>query len=91
MGKLSTILKVSTHTEGKFIPFSLEQWPISGVHTTGIKNSENLSLILKLFISKWGRILPEIDWESIQGCMPAKISLPLTKLLLIGVLFLLMN
>ena len=38
------------------------------------------------FTSKWGT---KIDWESIQGCIPAKISLPPTKLLsafgLIGV------
>ena len=29
---------------------------------------------------KWGGILPEIDWESIQRPNPAKISIPLAKI-----------
>ena len=31
-----------------------------------------ISIIKTLFPSKLGRISPEIDWESIQGCMRQK-------------------
>ena len=45
-----------------------------------IVNNVNLS-VLKLFTPKWGGILAEIDWESIQGSNPAKISIPPAKLM----------